>query len=83
MDALPEPQDRTAAAASAGRPVLRLFVLAAAYLAAMLILRDLGWLPRALGEPPVFGYVLAVGFPVLGVLDELLRTRRPRARSSG
>ncbi len=83
MDALPEPENRTAAAAPAGRPVLRLFVLAAAYLAAMLIVRDLGWLPRALGEPPAFGYVLAVGFPVLGVLDELLRTRRPRARSSG
>lgn len=57
-------------------------MLAWAYLAAMLLVRELGWLPGALGEPPLFGYVLAVGFPVVGVLDALVRSRRPRARPS-
>lgn len=82
MEAHPEPRDRHDAGEPAGRTVLRIFVLAAAYLAAMLLVRELGWLPGALGEPPLFGYVLSVGFPVIGVLDALVRSRRPRERPS-
>jgi hypothetical protein len=68
---------------SAGRFVLVSFALAMAWVGLALLLRALGWLPGSLGEEPYFGYMLAVGMPVVGVIHGVFMTRSLRSRSSG
>jgi hypothetical protein len=83
---MPAPTDgRTPAVSepSAGRFALVCCAMAGAWLGILSLLRALGWLPGSLGEEPHFGYTLAIGMPLIGLILGLFRTRSLRSRSSG